>query len=320
MNRALVLLFLLFLPCLATSQVIDLRGQWKFHIDDKPEWANATFDDSKWENIFTPSAWEDEGFHGYDGFAWYRTKFNGSKLDKNEIYYLGLGYIDDCDEVFVNGVLVGFSGTMPPKYKTAYNLERKYPLPAELINFSGENTIAIRVFDATLAGGIIDGRLGIYKAKRNKDMIVDLTGIWSFATTRQFSAPNKDTDWKRIMAPSAWEYQGYTKYDGYAWYQKTFTLPENLSGEPLVLLLGMIDDFDKAYINGELIGSTNDHRPYGRSQSYSTQRVYNIPRSVLKKGTNTLQVFVEDMGGFGGIYGGVIGIATQQGYHRIINP
>lgn len=302
------------------SQVIDLRGQWKFHIDDKPDWANANFDDSKWENIFTPSAWEDEGFHGYDGFAWYRTKFNGSKLDKNEIYYLGLGYIDDCDEVFVNGVLVGFSGAMPPKYKTAYNLERKYPLPADLINYSGENTIAIRVFDATLAGGIIDGRLGIYKAKRNKDMIVDLTGIWSFATTRQFSAPNKDTEWKRIMVPSAWEYQGYTKYDGYAWYQKTFTLPENVSGESLVLLLGMIDDFDKAYLNGELIGSTNDHRGFGHSQSYSTQRVYNIPRSVLKKGTNTLQVFVDDMGGFGGIYGGVIGIATQQGYRRIINP
>ncbi len=320
MNRALVLLLMLLLPGLAMSQVIDLRGQWKFHIDDKPDWANANFDDSKWENIFTPSAWEDEGFHGYDGFAWYRTKFNGSKLDKNEIYYLGLGYIDDCDEVFVNGVLVGFSGAMPPKYKTAYNLERKYPLPADLINYSGENTIAIRVFDATLAGGIIDGRLGIYKAKRNKDMIVDLTGIWSFATTRQFSAPNKDTEWKRIMVPSAWEYQGYTKYDGYAWYQKTFTLPENVSGESLVLLLGMIDDFDKAYINGELIGSTNDHRGFGHSQSYSTQRVYNIPRSVLKKGTNTLQVFVDDMGGFGGIYGGVIGIATQQGYRRIINP
>lgn len=311
---------MLLLPGLAMSQVIDLRGQWKFHIDDKPDWANANFDDSKWENIFTPSAWEDEGFHGYDGFAWYRTKFNGSKLDKNEIYYLGLGYIDDCDEVFVNGVLVGFSGAMPPKYKTAYNLERKYPLPADLINYSGENTIAIRVFDATLAGGIIDGRLGIYKAKRNKDMIVDLTGIWSFATTRQFSAPNKDTEWKRIMVPSAWEYQGYTKYDGYAWYQKTFTLPENVSGESLVLLLGMIDDFDKAYLNGELIGSTNDHRGFGHSQSYSTQRVYNIPRSVLKKGTNTLQVFVDDMGGFGGIYGGVIGIATQQGYRRIINP
>ncbi|MBL7847315.1 MAG: beta galactosidase jelly roll domain-containing protein [Cyclobacteriaceae bacterium] len=320
MNRALVLLLMLLLPGLAMSQVIDLRGQWKFHIDDKPDWANANFDDSKWENIFTPSAWEDEGFHGYDGFAWYRTKFNGSKLDKNEIYYLGLGYIDDCDEVFVNGVLVGFSGAMPPKYKTAYNLERKYPLPADLINYSGENTIAIRVFDATLAGGIIDGRLGIYKAKRNKDMIVDLTGIWSFATTRQFSAPNKDTEWKRIMVPSAWEYQGYTKYDGYAWYQKTFTLPENVSGESLVLLLGMIDDFDKAYLNGELIGSTNDHRGFGHSQSYSTQRVYNIPRSVLKKGTNTLQVFVDDMGGFGGIYGGVIGIATQQGYRRIINP
>ncbi|MFM7486923.1 MAG: hypothetical protein ACKO13_08375, partial [Cytophagales bacterium] len=102
------------------SQAIDLEGNWKFHIGDKSAWSDPLFDDDSWETIQVPSPWEDEGFNGYDGFAWYRKKFDGSKLSKENTYYLNMGYIDDCDEVFINGQLIGVSGTMPPKFKTAY--------------------------------------------------------------------------------------------------------------------------------------------------------------------------------------------------------
>jgi sialate O-acetylesterase len=318
LKSTLILLALLF-PVRAMSQVIDLRGQWKFHIDDKPAWAAPTFDDSKWEKIFTPSSWEDEGFHGYDGFAWYRKKFSGLELDKKEIYYLGLGYIDDCDEVYVNGKLVGFSGSMPPKYKTAYNTERQYPLPYDVINFSGDNTIAIRVFDAKLEGGIVDGRLGIYKSQRNKYLAVDLSGVWSFATSFNANRITNESDWTRIMVPSPWEYQGYLKYDGFGWYKREIIFPDHLSGEDLVLLLGKIDDFDKAYLNGVLIGSTNDHRRFGESGSWEKKRAYTIPASAIRKGLNVLEILVEDMGNIGGIYEGTIGIATRANYLKYFN-
>jgi hypothetical protein len=311
-----LLTILLVSPALALGQVIDLRGQWKFHIDDKPEWADAKLDDSKWEQIFTPAAWEDEGFHGYDGFAWYRKKFEGRLLNANEIYYLGLGFIDDCDEVYVNGKLVGFSGSMPPRFKTAYNTERRYPVPNDVINFSGTNTIAIRVFDNTLAGGILDGRLGVYRSDKHKSMLVDLEGIWSFATSRQGSRP-RESDWQRIMVPGAWDFQGYAKYDGYAWYRRSVTLPPNTPTETLVLMLGRIDDFDQVYLNGQLIGSTNDHRLFGDSQSYSKHRAYDIPQALIKRsGPNLIEVLVEDIGHMGGIYDGVIGIATKGNYLR----
>jgi hypothetical protein len=148
-----------FICFLCNGQVIKLRGTWKFQIGDKPAWASPTFDDRGWETIYAPAPWEDEGFNGYDGFAWYRKKFDGKLLSKEDTYYLNLGFIDDCDEVFLNGKLIGFSGAMPPKFKTAYNNERKYPLMNEFINFEGENIIAIRVFDVTLGGVIIDGDL-----------------------------------------------------------------------------------------------------------------------------------------------------------------
>ncbi len=300
----------------AFSQLIHLEGQWKFHLSDRSEWSSSDFDDSRWESIYAPSAWEDEGFNGYDGFAWYRKKFDGTKLDKTENYYLSLGFIDDTDEVYVNGTLIGFSGTMPPKFKTAYNQERKYSLPPGILNYDGANTIAIRVYDVTLGGGIIEGNLGIYRSAKS-NLLIDLQGIWSFATSWSGEEIKKESEWKKILVPSPWEHQGFYKYDGYAWYKRTFTLPENFTTDPLVLLVGKIDDFDKVYLNGKLIGSTNDHRPFGLSGSFQKSRVYDIPATALnKKGVNTIEILVEDMGNIGGIYEGPVGITTRMNYER----
>ncbi|MBY0432774.1 MAG: beta galactosidase jelly roll domain-containing protein [Cyclobacteriaceae bacterium] len=315
--HALFLFALLIGRGTLSAQTINLEGSWKFNIGDKAQWASPTFDDADWEYIHAPSPWEDEGFNGYDGFAWYRKKFDGRKLDKNETYYLGLGFIDDTDEVFVNGKLIGFSGSPPPKFKTAFNSERKYTLPTDVVNFIGENTIAIRVYDVTHGGGIVDGDLGIFRLPRSKSMLVDLQGIWSFATSWTNDPITREKDWKNIMVPGAWEHQGYWKYDGFAWYKRTFTLPEKFTNEPLVLVLGKIDDFDKVYLNGKLIGRTNDRKPFGSSQSFSKTRVYDIPAEVLKRnGINTIEILVEDMGNIGGIYEGPVGITTRDNAYR----
>lgn len=299
------------------AQTITLRGNWKFKIGDQAKWAEPGFDDAAWEVVFAPAAWEDEGFHGYDGFAWYRKSFDGKKLSPEYTYYLSLGYIDDCDEVYLNGTLIGLSGSMPPKFKTAYNSERKYSLPTDLINFNGENVLAIRVFDTTLAGGIVDGPLGIFRNTNNR-MLLDLQGLWQFYRTSNSNPVIEDAEWKQIMVPSPWEHQGYPKYDGYAWYKRTFKLPTTINlNDKLVLILGKIDDFDKTFLNGKLIGKTNDGEEYGRSQSFSQLRVYSIPAGLLKKnGLNTIEVFVDDMGNVGGIYEGPVGITTRTNYER----
>lgn len=312
--RFLLLVFL-FCPHSIFSQVIDLNGNWKFHIGDKADWASPSFDDSKWSSIRAPSHWEDVGYNGYDGFAWYRKKFSGSELSKDRSYYLGMGYIDDADEVYVNGKLVGFSGSMPPHFKTAYNNERKYQLPPDLINYSGDNIIAVRVFDVTLGGGIIDGSLGIFQT--NKYLLFDLQGVWMFATSRKGEPIKRESDWQKIMVPADWEQQGYGGYDGFAWYKRTFMITATIPNEPLLLLAGKIDDFDEVYINGQFIGKTNDHMPLGSSNSYQSQRVYSIPPYLLKKnGVNTIEILVEDIGVHGGIYEGVIGIVTKTNYER----
>lgn len=305
------------MPWQSQSQVISLRGNWKFHIGDRSEWAVPEFKDDDWELIKAPSAWEDQGFNGYDGFAWYRITFNGQRLSKNENYYLNLGYIDDADEVYINGRLIGFSGYMPPKFKTAYNAERKYPIPNDIIDFKGENTIAVRVFDVTLGGGIIDGDLGIYKAPKSH-MLVDLSGLWDFAISRNGLPIHYEKEWRKLMVPSPWEYQGFQKYDGFGWYRKIIEVPDEIIDNPdLVLILGRIDDFDTAYINRKQIGKTKDNRAFGRSSSFSRLRVYDIPQGLLKKGANNIiEVLVEDIGNIGGIYEGPVGITTRANFDR----
>src|SRR5664279_1484521 len=77
----------------------SLKGNWLFSIGINEEWISPKFDDSKWESIKVPSPWEDEGFNGYNGFAFYRKKLNISSNYKGRMLYLNMGYIDDVDEV-----------------------------------------------------------------------------------------------------------------------------------------------------------------------------------------------------------------------------
>ena len=301
-------------------RVLSLRGMWKFTIGDNREWAKPDYDDGDWESIYAPSAWENEGFHGYNGHAWYRRSFDGTELDKGSKLYIHLGYIDDVDEVYINGHLVGSSGSFPPRFNTAYNAYRKYLIPREYLNFEGENVIAVRVYDVIHGGGIVSGRIGIYVDRGQMYMDVDLQGIWQFKIGDNQQWRKKDFDhsnWRTIMVPSIWEKQGYHQFDGFAWYRKTFYVPENIDTDDVMLLLGKIDDFDQTFINGEEVGFTKDYRPFGRSGSYQQLRTYYMPKGLLIPGEeNTIAVRVEDMGGEGGIYEGPVGLARRENYTK----
>jgi len=301
-------------------RILSLKGMWKFSIGDRKEWALPEYDDREWEKIYVPSTWEDEGFYNYDGFAWYRTSFDASDIKTEQNIYLFMGYIDDVDQVFFNGNLIGSSGSFPPKYSTAYKAYRRYSVPSAFINFEGENVIAVRVYDAGQAGGIIAGKIGLYINREEEDYDVTLSGIWKFSIRDRQDMKESDYDdsaWKNIMVPAPWERQGFHHYDGFAWYRKTFVLPQELGEEELVLLLGKIDDFDQTYVNGYLVGSTKDYKPYGRSGSHAQLRAYYIPRDILKPGEeNVIAVRVEDMGNVGGIYQGPVGLVKQSKFTR----
>lgn len=307
----------------------DLSGRWKFSIGDNPEWKDKTFDDKNWEKIFVPSSWENQGFQGYNGYAWYRTSFKLPLDISAKDIYLDLGYIDDVDQTFINGNLIGISGGFPPNYRTAYNAFRKYYIPKEFLSKDGKNIIAVRVYDAELDGGIISGKVGLYNYDSVVEPDINLSGIWDFKTGDDSSFIKNiknDSDVVKLMVPAFWDIQGFQNYEGFAWYKKTFYLPKTFNGESMILLLGKIDDIDQTYVNGILVGSTGNWNfkstpiEFNKNEEWIQNRVYSVPQKLLKYGsTNTIAVRVYDGFMDGGIYEGPIGLITQNNYRKYFN-
>ncbi|RTE53099.1 dehydrogenase [Arenibacter aquaticus] len=103
-----------------------------------------------------------------------------------------------------------------------------------------------------------------------------------------------DTQWQTMLLPQLIEDAGL-QMDGIIWFRKELTIPANRVGRKGTLSLGPIDDSDKVYLNGRLIGETEN--------DYKANRVYSIPAGILKAGKNSIAVRVEDTGGGGGIWG-----------------
>lgn len=309
------------------TSLISLEGRWKFSIGERSEWLAYDYDDSDWEQIWVPEPWEEQGFHGYNGFATYRKSFELSERHEGLMLYLGLGYIDDVDEVFVNGKKVGGSGSFPPGYETAYNARRQYYVPEDYLNYNGRNVIVVVVYDAQQHGGIVGGDIGIYTTKYGMKMDVPLQGKWKFRLDDNMDwaeANYNDSNWDEIFVPGKWEDQQYRDYDGYAWYRITFEYSKDL-GEYLVLLLGKIDDVDQVFINGTYIGGTGnmvlgESRHVRTWQEYTAFRGYYVPKGLIKRNkANVIAVRVFDGRGVGGIYEGPVGLITQDNYIEFWN-
>ncbi len=147
----------------AHAQTTDITRA-KFHAGDNAAWKASSFNDNGWQEISTTDSWNRQGIKLVRSYAWYRVKFTPKKKDfsgKNLKYGLNLciRYIDDADETYLNGVLVGKTGGMPSDkngYFGAWDTPRKYNIPANsgIIKWDKENVLAIRVYNEGDDGGV----------------------------------------------------------------------------------------------------------------------------------------------------------------------
>ncbi|MCB0730254.1 MAG: beta galactosidase jelly roll domain-containing protein [Ignavibacteriae bacterium] len=314
------------------SKIISLNGYWKFNIGDNQIWANVNYNDKSWDNIIVPSRWENEGYNGYNGFAWYRKEFDISSKYFNQSLYLSLGSVDDVAEIYINGNLIGISGSFPPKYESAYNKKVWINIPTKVLNKNKSNIISVRVYDGGQAGGIYNGDIGIFISEMPLNMLVNLEGEWKFKLGDDIKWKESnldDSNWKSLHVPLNWDSQGYKDYDGFAWYRIKFNAESMINDFPdnLIILLGKIDDVDQTFLNGNLIGSTGDiivkplidNYTDASNVEYKTIRGYRIKKSDLKNGLNTLAIRVFDGYQYGGIYEGPIGITSLNEYLKYIS-
>lgn len=305
------------------KEVVNLAGSWKFTVGDDLTWANYEYNDAEWDYVHVPETWESNGFNDYNGFAWYRKKFQINEAYENRSLYLVLGKIDDVDEVYFNGHLIGASGIFPPLVKTAYDVRRKYHIPEDLINHSGKNVVAVRVYDEYAEGGIVYGPIGIFYDEDSDLLSYDLSGYWDFEPsikTNDNSSEIYGLEEGKMYVPTYWESSGYPLLDASATYSRSFLIPGSFNTDYMMIVLGYIDDVELVYFNDKLIGKTDDlinheNRDLPKDLLLSA---YEIPSNLfIKGGTNIITVKVFDTGGLGGIYEGPVGLITKRNFRML---
>ncbi|TDW99449.1 putative Ig domain-containing protein [Dinghuibacter silviterrae] len=158
------LLITTLLPMTTMAQV-DLSNGWKFRTGDDPSWATPGLDESTWKPIEVGHQWETQGYPGYDGYAWYRLHLVIPSSLKHSSYLkesirLALGKIDDGDEVFLNGKLVGENGGKSKDITEGnWELDRIYTISLNdpCIHWDQDNVLAVRVYDHGGDGGMWEG-------------------------------------------------------------------------------------------------------------------------------------------------------------------
>jgi alpha-galactosidase len=167
-SRVSVLFFCL-LSAVLQAQDLPITGVWKFKTGDQADWASPTLNDSSWAAIHVGASWESQGYTNYDGFAWYRLHIVIPSAIKEKAFLreslrLDMGKIDDGDEVYLNGALIGRNAGRGGAIQSgSYDLQRSYILPLNdpRIHWDKENVIAVRVYDGGGDGGMYDGKYGI---------------------------------------------------------------------------------------------------------------------------------------------------------------
>lgn len=147
-------------------------GSWKFRTGDSLAWADPAFSDADWKPIGVGHPWEPQGYKLYDGYAWYRIRFTlPSSLKEKSLFKdsvrIILGKIDDHDQTFLNGELLGQNARLLPaapaasaedlsKTPMVWDVIRNYTIASTdpRLKWDQENVIAVRVFDEKYDGGL----------------------------------------------------------------------------------------------------------------------------------------------------------------------
>lgn len=151
------------------SQIEKSQGKLPVPSEQTEQWKKESFDDSQWKTIKIPALWE-RHIGEFDGVVWFRKSFEVSADDAGKPATLEVGMIDDSDDTYVNGVLVGST-------KERYNERRVYNVSVGVLK-AGRNVVSVRAEDTGGGGGIFGDPASV-KLTIGKNSI-SLAGDWTY--------------------------------------------------------------------------------------------------------------------------------------------
>ena len=113
-----------------------------------------------------------------------------------------------------------------------------------------------------------------------------------------------DSAWRRIRVDEFWEHQGFSAYNGLAWYRVTFSVPRNLPDSRLFLSFGKVDEKADVWLNGKWLGK----HPGPWNRRYEME----VTGRLNPGEPNHLVLAVTDTFGAGGLWAPVKLIAQQK--------
>lgn len=136
---------------------------WKFRAGEGIDslWMSTDLVDTSWIEVSSTKSLKDQNISLANGFGWYRKtiQFDDSlqqAISQAGAFMLHLGKMAACEEVYINGRLVGKIGDFPPNYKGYFDSERNYLIDTKSINLKGKNVVAIKFHDGwSSSGGFI---------------------------------------------------------------------------------------------------------------------------------------------------------------------
>jgi sialate O-acetylesterase len=205
------------------------------------KWYLPTTQLNDWKQIDAPVLWESAGYPAMDGVAWYSKEIELTEDEIKSQATLSLGPIDDIDETYINGQLVGRT--------ERYDTPRQYTIKPGILK-SGKNRIAIRVIDNGGGGGIWGNVSQMYLQLGN--VKTSLAGKWLFKVGIDLPAQ------QNAQSPNSYPSLLYNAMihpllnygiKGVIWYQG-----ENNAGKAIKyqsLFPTMISDWRKAWKQGD---------------------------------------------------------------------
>ncbi|WP_281636572.1 sialate O-acetylesterase [Flavobacterium marginilacus] len=194
---------------------------------NQDQFKNPDFNDTKWPEIKVPSLWENQQIGNIDGVVWMRKTITLTADQAKKEAVLYLSKVDDEDQTYVNGILVGTNNI--------WDRERMYKIPANVLK-EGKNVIAVRIADYTGGGGIYGD--SSHLIIDFKDSNIPLEGLWKFnvVNVKVSVSPNSYPSllYNAMVNPLIpYAFQGVLWYQGEAnvWranqYKKAFPLMIN---------------------------------------------------------------------------------------------
>jgi sialate O-acetylesterase len=163
-------------PTTRVSLTGDMELKWWSGLDGLKggagtEWMKPDFDDASWETVEHPSHFAGD-LARFDGVVYERRAVDLPAGAAGKVGAIELGPIDDRDEVFVNGVLVGAT-----RGDNQWNLARRYPIPEGVLK-AGRNVVAVRILDTGGLGGFGGKPEEMKLASAGMEKPVGLAGKW----------------------------------------------------------------------------------------------------------------------------------------------